>query len=64
MREQADIELLGGVDQAIDGAADEPQRPVLQAVPDEQLRDAVLTGKRQNGVDEVIPLKHINLGPV
>ena len=45
VREQAHVEILGAVDQPVDGAAREPPRPGAAGVAQKKLRDALLAGE-------------------
>ena len=64
MREQPHIEILGGVDQAVDRTARKPDAPLLSGVAQEELRDALFAREIENALHEIgRPLQAVHFGP-
>ena len=62
MREEAHVEILGGIDQAFDGTAGAPPGTFAAAVSEEDLGGTLLAGEIENGFDKIAGRQAVDFG--
>src|SRR5271166_3175507 len=62
LREEADVEPFGAIDQAVNGGARQPTA-LPPGVAQKKLCDALFPGEGEDGVNEVRALQTVDFGP-